>query len=200
MKGRIGQGGAAAYDSPVPGRGDELLHLAPGTEIEVLESYGDFYAVKVLGRSEPAYVHRLDVDIVPEPPDSPREMHPESATSARRRYRKAEMSGAEPLDEVALDEVAHRSARAIVTLLNIFGWLLLIGGSIGSFAFGLNLETCESVGYRLECDDRTGEGLLIGVAGTVSSLLTALILWSLSEIVAFLGDILEELSAQRRAP
>jgi len=66
LKGRVEQGGGAVYDSPSPGVGLKVFHLAPGTTVEVLESHGDFYAVKVLGRSEPLYIHRTEVDIVPQ--------------------------------------------------------------------------------------------------------------------------------------
>jgi hypothetical protein len=66
MKGYIQEGGADAYDRPDPRRHQKILKLAGGTAIEVLEGRGDYYAVKVFGRTEPAYVHRLEVDTAPD--------------------------------------------------------------------------------------------------------------------------------------
>lgn len=66
LKGRIEERGASVYDAPVLGRGGEVFHFAAGTTVDVLGSCGNFYAVKVFGRSEPAYVHRLEVNIMPD--------------------------------------------------------------------------------------------------------------------------------------
>ena len=67
MKGRIKEHGAPVYDSPAARSDDKVLFFAPGTTVEVLEGYyGDFYAVKVHGRGEPAYIRRVHVDIQPD--------------------------------------------------------------------------------------------------------------------------------------
>jgi hypothetical protein len=67
MKGRIKQHGAPVYDSPAPRGSHKVFDLAPGTTVEVLEgNYGSFYAVKVHGRGEPAYIRRVHVDIEPD--------------------------------------------------------------------------------------------------------------------------------------
>lgn len=66
MKGYIQEGGASLYDAPKGGEGHKILKLPGGAELEILETHGDFYAVQVFGRSEPAYVYRLEVDMPPE--------------------------------------------------------------------------------------------------------------------------------------
>lgn len=65
MKGYIQKGGASVYEAAGRSRGDEIFKLPGGAEVDIIDSHGEFYAIKILGRGGVAYVYQLEVDLTP---------------------------------------------------------------------------------------------------------------------------------------